>query len=301
MAIVTQSLLDFAIPDVRQVLTPRDAAFYALSVGAGQDPMDRAELAFVDPDRGPLLLPSIVVVLCHPNFWLADPATGVDAGHVVHGEQGFRIHHPPPLGTPILGHTRVTGVVDKGPGRGALIYTEKQLIDEATGAVFATTTATIFARADGGFSGPPGRVSPAYVMPAHVMPATDPVFTVDRATRPEQALYYRLNGDMNPLHSDPAAAARAGFPRPILHGLCTLGAVSAALVQQLCRGDPARLLGLDLRFSSPVFPGETIRVEMWPDGSFRARVEERDVIVVNNGLAIVEECGVSPGPSMSGV
>ena len=143
MAIVTQSLLDFAIPDVRQVLTPRDAAFYALSVGAGQDPMDRAELAFVDPDRGPLLLPSIVVVLCHPNFWLADPATGVDAGHVVHGEQGFRIHHPPPLGTPILGHTRVTGVVDKGPGRGALIYTEKQLIDEATGAVFATTTATI--------------------------------------------------------------------------------------------------------------------------------------------------------------
>ena len=296
MPIVTQSLLDFAIPDVRQVLTSRDAAFYALSVGAGQDPMDRAELAFADPDRGPLLLPSIVVVLCHPGFWLADPATGVDAGHVVHGEQGFRIHHLPPLGTPILGRTRVTGVVDKGPGRGALIYSEKQLIDEATGAVYATATATIFARADGGFSGPSGPVSPA-----HVMPATDPVFTIDRATRPEQALYYRLNGDMNPLHSDPAAAAKAGFPRPILHGLCTLGVVCTALIQGLCRGDPARLLGLDLRFSAPVFPGETIRVEMWPDGSFRARVEERGVIVVNNGMALVEECGFSPGPSMSGV
>jgi len=295
MPIVTQSLLDFAIPDVRQVLTARDAAFYALSVGAGQDPLNTAELAFADADRGPLLIPSIVVVLCQPGFWLADPATGVDAGQVVHGEQGFCIHRTPPMGEPILGRTRVTGVVDKGPGRGALIYTEKELIEEATGTVFATTTATIFARADGGFGGPSGPVSPSHALPA-TAPALIPALMIDRATRPEQALYYRLNGDMNPLHADPVAAARAGFPRPILHGLCTLGVVCTALLQGLCGGDPARLRGMNLRFSAPVVPGETIRVEMLPDGSFRARVVERDVLVVNNGKALVIDPGTVAAP-----
>ncbi len=282
MPIVTQSLLDYRVPDVRQALTRKDVAFYALSTGAGQDPMNAAELALVDPHKGPLVNPAIVVVLCHPGFWIADPATGIDAVHVVHGEQSFRILGKPPVEGPVLGRTRVTGVVDKGPGKGALVYSEKELVDEATGDVFATVSATVFARADGGFGGPSGPVRPV-----HAMPDTHPDTTADRVTRPEQALYYRLNGDMNPLHADPVLAAKAGFPRPILHGLCTLGVVSNALIQGPCGGDPARLRGLDLRFSAPVFPGETIRTEMWRDGSFRARVTERDVVVVNNGLAII--------------
>jgi acyl dehydratase len=110
--------------------------------------------------------------------------------------------------------------------------------------------------------------------------------TVDLPTRPEQALYYRLNGDDNPLHADPEVAARAGFPRPILHGLCTMGVVVHALLRALCDYDPAALRSVGLRFSAPVFPGETIRTEVWRGGGFRARVLERDVVVVSNGLAV---------------
>ena len=105
------------------------------------------------------------------------------------------------------------------------------------------------------------------------------------AARPEQALYYRLNGDDNPLHADPEVARRAGFARPILHGLCTFGVVTHALLRGLGGYEPAGLREMTLRFSAPVFPGETIRTEMWRDGSFRARVLERDVVVVDHGLA----------------
>ena len=117
---------------------------------------------------------------------------------------------------------------------------------------------------------------------------TPPDASIDLPTRPEQALYYRLNGDDNPLHSDPEIAARAGFPRPILHGLCTLGVVCHALVRTLCGYEAARLRQMDLRFSAPVFPGETIRTEIWREGgAFRARVVERDVVVVNNGRVVL--------------
>lgn len=135
-------------------------------------------------------------------------------------------------------------------------------------------------RGDGGFGGPAGPVRPS-----HPMPATAPDHVVDLPTRPEQALLYRLNGDGNPLHADPAVAEAAGFPRPILHGLCTLGVVGHALLRTLGHYDPARFQALDLRFSAPVFPGETIRTEIWDDGAFQARVVERDVLVVSNGRA----------------
>jgi acyl dehydratase len=110
---------------------------------------------------------------------------------------------------------------------------------------------------------------------------------VDLPTRPEQALYYRLNGDDNPLHSNPEVAKISGFPQPILHGLCTLGVICHALVRTLADYDASRLRGLFLRFSSPVYPGETIRTEIWADGSFRARVVERDVVVASNGFASI--------------
>jgi len=171
----------------------------------------------------------------------------------------------------------VTGLVDKGAGRGALLFSEKRLTDAATGALLATTGATTFLRGDGGFGGASGPVPPP-----HPMPAGAPETTIELPTRPEQALLYRLNGDDNPLHADPAVAARAGFPRPILHGLCTLGVVTHALLR--ARGYGAAPRRLQLRFSAPVFPGETIRTNIWPDGSFRARVVERDVVVIDHGL-----------------
>jgi len=281
MPIDAEALLRYAIPEVRQRLTPQDAVLYALSVGLGQDPLDTRQLDFVDHHRNLRALPFMAVVLGHPGFWLADPRTGVDAVRLVHGEQGIVIHHAFPIGGEIIGRSRVTGLVDKGPGRGALLYSEKLILNAADSTLLATTTSTTFLRGDGGFGGPAGPVRPP-----HPMPATPPDHVVDLPTRPEQALLYRLNGDDNPLHADPAVAAAAGFPRPILHGLCTLGVVGHALLRTLGAYDPARFRALDLRFSAPVFPGETIRTEIWYDGAFQARVIERDVLVVSNGHAI---------------
>ena len=120
------------------------------------------------------------------------------------------------------------------------------------------------------------------------LPARAPDMVCDLGTRPEMALIYRLSGDYNPLHAEPAAAEAAGFDRPILHGLGTFGVSGHALLKTMCRYDPARLTSFSGRFSAPVFPGETIRTEMWRDGnlvSFRARVVERDVVAINNGRA----------------
>ena len=283
MAIHYETLLNFPIPEERQRLTRREAAFYALSVGLGQDPLDERQLDFVDARRAMRAVPSMAVVLGNPGFWLADPRTGVDAVRVLHGEQGIALHRPLPVEGEIVGRTRVAGLVDKGAGKGALLYLEKQVLDAASGEALATLRSTVVLRGDGGFGGPSGPVRPP-----HPAPHGEPDLIVDLPTRPEQALYYRLNGDDNPLHSDPGTAARAGYPRPILHGLCTLGVVAHALLRALGGYDPARFRQLDLRFSAPVFPGETIRTEIWRDGAFRARVVERDVLVVTHGHAVFD-------------
>jgi len=280
MAIDANRLLNWPVPEIRQTLTARDSILYAVSIGVGQDPMDTQELRFLD-ERQLIAMPSMAVVLGYPGFWLADPGTGVDAVKLVHGEQGLTIHKPLPATGEILGITKVTGLVDRGAGKGALLYSDRIVQDAATGEKLATLSSTTFLRGDGGFGGASGPVKAP-----HPEPDRAPDLALDLATRPEQALLYRLNGDYNPLHMDPAVAARAGFPRPILHGLCSFGVVCHALVKALCAGDPVRFGGMDLRFSSPVYPGETIRTEIWhEDGgaAFRARVVERDKIVVSNG------------------
>jgi len=279
MTIDYDTLLNYPIAPVRQCYTARDTAFYALSIGFGSDPMDERQLRYVEPRGGLTTSPSMAVVLGHPGFWLGDPATGVDAVRLVHGEQAFTLHAPLPPEGEIEATTRVTGIVDKGPGKGALLYSEKRIVDVASGALLATTASTTFLRGDGGFGGPAGPVRAA-----HALPEGAPDLVVDLPTRPEQALYYRFNGDDNPLHYDPKVAAAAGFERPILHGLCTLGVVTHALLRGLLDYDAGALGSLQARFSAPVFPGETIRTEIWRDGSFRARAVERDVVVVNNGL-----------------
>lgn len=278
MPINPEHLLNYRIPPVTHIYGPAEIALYALSIGMGQDPMDLRQLTYLGAAGvAPKAMPAIVNVLGHPGFWLADPATGVDALKVVHGEQGMTLHRPVPPQGQVTAQTQVTGLIDKGPGRGALLYTEKTLHD-ADGTLLATCRGTTFLRGDGGFGGAAG---PARV--PHQVPDTAPDHVFDTPTRPEQALLYRWNGDPNPLHLDPAVAARAGFPRPILHGLCSFGCAAHALLAVLCDYDDRRFGAMDARFTAHVFPGETLRTEIWADGSFRTRAVERDVIVIGNG------------------
>lgn len=272
-------LMNYRMPEVRQRIAPRDAALYALSVGIGQDPTDRAQLRFVEHERDLIALPSQALVLAPPpGLWTLAEETGIDAGKLVHGEQALVVHGALPVEGEVLSRTRIDGIVDKGPGKGALLYTTRDLIDVATDTVVSSAESTVFLRGDGGYGGPS-----APIKAAAAVPATPPDLVVELPTRPEQALYYRLNGDLNPIHSDPDAAARAGFARPILHGLCTFGIVCHALVRAVCDYDPARLGSMRLRFTAPVMPGETIEVDIWRSGSFRARVAGRDAVAASNG------------------
>jgi acyl dehydratase len=285
MPIHHETLLNFPIPEIRQTLRWQDSALYALSLGCGYDPLDESDLRFVTEGAAMRALPTMAVVLGYPGFWLRDPRTGVDAVRLVHGEQSLTLHAPLPVQGEIIGRSRVTGLVDRGEGKGALLYSERVIVDATTGAKLATLEQSTFLRGDGGFGGPSGPVK----KPAPE-PEGDPRLIVDLPTRPEMALLYRLNGDHNPLHSDPAVAAKAGFARPILHGLATFGVVGRALLRAVCGGDPARFRRTSCRFSAPVFPGETIRTEIWPrDGAaaFRARVLERNLVVISNGEMIL--------------
>ena len=282
MAIVYDKLLALKIPESEQAYTEGDAIFYALSLGLGQDPMSEDELPFVY-EKGLKVLPTFPCVVAHPGFWARDLDTGIDWVKGVHGEHRLELHKPlAPKGT-LVGYTRVLDVVDKGAGKGALVFSERKVRDKASGEVLATITQTSFCRGDGGFGGPQ-RPTPA----PHTLPDRAPDMTCDLPTRPEMALLYRWNADMNPLHADPAIAKAAGYPRPILHGLATFGVAGHAILKTMCGYDPGRFKSIAGRFSSPVYPGETIRTEMWRDGpvvSFRSRLVERDVIVLNNGRA----------------
>ncbi len=282
MTIIYDKLLALDIPQVVQTYTEKDTILYALGLGLGHDPLNADELPFVY-EKSIKLLPTFAVVLGWPGFWARDLDTGIDWVKLVAGEQGLVLHRPlAPRGT-IVGKTRVTEIIDKGPGKGALVYSERVVVDQATGERIATATQTTFCRADGGFGG-----RPREALAPHAIPERAPDQVCDLATRPETALIYRLSGDPNPLHVDPAVAKAAGFPRPILHGLATFGVAGHAILKTLCGYDPTRFKALAGRFSAPVFPGETIRTEMWRDGavvSFRARVVERDVIALNNGHA----------------
>ena len=273
-------LLSWPFEDVVQRYTSKDAMLYALGVGLGMDPVDREQLPFVY-EKDLRVLPTFPVVLCHPGAWNADPASGIVRNQVLHGEQGVTLHRPLPPQATLRGRTRIVDVIDKGEGRGALVYTERRIVDDSTGDPGATLTATSFCRANGGFGGPSGPVRQPPPIPERPADAV-----VHLPTLPQAALLYRLNADYNPLHADPDVAAKAGFPRPILHGLCTFGVAGHAILQAACGYDPARIASIETRFSAPLFPGETISVEVWRDGgviSFRAWVQARQVKVLDNG------------------
>jgi acyl dehydratase len=282
MTIVYEKLMALEIPPAEQSYGPKDCMLYALGIGLGHDPMNEDELPFVY-EKNLKVLPTMGAVLGHPGFWARDRDTGIDWVRIVNGEQGIRLHQPLKGQNTVVGRQRIVEVIDKGADKGALVLSERKVADKATGELIATVTQTTFCRADGGFGGPP-REAPE----PHPIPTRAPDAVCELATRPEAALIYRLSGDRNPLHADPAVAREAGFPRPIMHGLGNFGIAGHAVLKTMCGYDPARLTAFACRFSAPVYPGETLRTEMWRDGpmvSFRARVVERDAIAVNNGRA----------------
>ena len=279
-------LRNWPFEEVSQTYTTRDSILYALGVGLGADPMDESELPYVFEEAdGFAALPTMAAVLAGPGFWARDPESGVDWVRLLHGEQGIELHRPLPPAATVTARSEITGIVDKGAGRGALILTERTLRDAETGGKIATLTSTTFARGNGGYGGPSDE-APA----PHRLPERAPDAACDLPTLGRAALVYRLSGDYNPLHASPAVAAAAGFDRPILHGLCSLGVAGHAILKTCCGMDARRFGSLRLRFSAPVYPGETIRTEMWRDGdrvSFRSLVPERGATVLDNGLAIV--------------
>lgn len=280
MVLNPDQLLAARIPEIEQHYGWRDCALYSLGIGIGLDPMDDADLAFLDETRLKVH-PAMANVLGYPGFWQRDPAFGLDWKRVVHGEHAFRLHRPMPVEGRVRGVSRIVDLVDKGEGRGALLFVQRLITDMDSGELIATVNQTIFARGDGGFNGAP-RTLPA----PQAIPDRAPDLVVNAVTSPQSALIYRLSGDYNPLHSDPAAARASGFERPILHGLATFGVVCHALMKSLCSSEPAAVRAMSGRFSAPVFPGETLAVEIWREAgaaSFRATVRERAAVVVNNG------------------
>jgi acyl dehydratase len=254
--------------------TSKDALLYAVGVGAGiDDPLQ--ELAFTTENTGGVaqqVLPTYAVLLAQVPG--ARRIGDFDPAMLVHAEQSFELHRPLPAEGTVRATSKVTGIYDKGSG--ALVAMESTAVDPETGEAVITSRSSAFIRGEGGFGGDRG--------PRDEWAAPDrkPDHQVTYVTRPEQALVYRLSGDRNPLHSDPAFAARAGFDRPILHGLCTYGVTGRALLHALAGSDPARFASMAGRFSSPVMPGESLTVSMWSEGEtalFRTTKEDGTVVI----------------------
>jgi acyl dehydratase len=258
--------------------TPTDALLYALGVGCTSH-----DLAFCTENSHDLaqrVLPTFALVLGQqgdPDR--ITPAIGVsamsavgsyDPKMVVHGTSTLALPGPLPAAGEVDAYTRIAAIWDKGSA--AIVELETEGRDRHTGAVRYTTGAGVFIRGAGGFGGARGPAGAA-----DALPDRPPDAVVHYETGAEQALLYRLSGDRNPLHSDPVFAQRAGFERPILHGLCTFGFAGRALVDVVCDGDPARFRSMRGRFASPVYPGDTISVRIWIDGNeARFRTERAD-------------------------
>jgi acyl dehydratase len=257
-------------------MTERDTILYALGIGAN-------DLRHVYEARLEAL-PMMAVILAYPGFFGKDPRYELTWQKILHGEQSVEIHRPLPTSGTFIGTTQIDEIYDKGPEKGAIMLMSRVIRVAGDPDPIATVRSSNVLRGDGGFAQHPNGAPPA----PHPVPGDRPAdIALTLLTREDQALLYRLSGDYNPLHVEPEVARGAGFDRPILHGLCTFGVVGRALIDAVCGGDGGRLRRMDVRFSSPVYPGETIRTEIWREGegqaAFRASVVERGVVVINNG------------------
>jgi acyl dehydratase len=257
----------------------KDTMLYALSVGASRDATDPVDLRLTY-EKDLVALPSMASVLSSPGLWMRQPEYEIDWVRLLHGEQSIELKRPLPVEGTVHGHFRVVAVKDKGADKGASLFFERILKDE-NGEDIVTIRSTYVLRGDGG-CGDWGEAPEALTE----LPDRSPDHAVAVPTLDNQALLYRLNGDFNPIHSDPEVARAAGFDRPIMHGLGSMGIACHALVREFCEGDPTRVSAMSLRFSKPFFPGETMALECFEeDGTvrFRARATERDAVVLDLG------------------
>ncbi len=284
-----QAVKNWDFGNIEHTYTQRDTMLYALGIGFGFDPMDAGQLRFVY-EKDLQVVPSMVAVLGTPGFWWRDPRTGADWVKLVHGEQRIRIFKPLPAAATLIAKNRVVSLTDKGAGKGAIAVIQRDIYASGSSEPLAQSTQVTFLRGDGGFSAQSGVSDPGpEALPA--MPDAAPDMEVDLPSLEQAALIYRLSGDYNPLHADPEVARKAGFPRPILHGLCTFGMATHTVLKACCDYRPESLKAMSVRFTAPLYPGETVRFQLWRRGNhvhLRARVAARDVIVLNNGLIELE-------------
>jgi len=283
MPLDVDALLANETRDIPFSYSDRDSILYALSVGMGRSLDDAKSLRYMYEHKGGAqTLPTMASVLV-PNLF--PPDLGWDYAQVLHLDQRLILHRPLPPATALLINKRITDVFDRGGSRGALVAFEAEGRLAKDDTALFTIGSTILARGDGGCGAPKGRTAPP-----HPIPSRDADLNCLIDTTLEQALLYRLNGDRNPLHADPALAKAAGFERPILHGLCTYGIACHAILKTICDYDHTLIREFDARFAAPVLPGDTIRTEMWQDGnviSFQCVVDERQSTVIKGGRCVL--------------
>ncbi len=263
--------------------TEKDVILYALSIGLARNALDMRELRYAFEGGNRLMtIPTFASVLIPDMF---PPDLGWDFEQVLHCEQRLAVYRPLPPAADLKVDKRIAAVHDLGTGKGAMLYFEAEGRLASDDTVLFSSRSTLLARGDGGFGGTRGD-SP----PPHRVPDREPDLACQLKVDSNQALWYRLNGDFNPLHADPELATRVGFQRPILHGLCTYGIACHAILKTVLDYDSTLIAEFDARFSSPVLPGDTIATDIWQDGnviSFECRVVERNVTVIRHGRCLL--------------
>jgi 3-hydroxyacyl-CoA dehydrogenase/3a,7a,12a-trihydroxy-5b-cholest-24-enoyl-CoA hydratase len=272
---IDQSIVGRKLPAIPAAWDQKDVMLYALGVG-------ETSLPFCY-ERDLKVLPTFAVVPAFPAMFTLGSAMQVNPMMVLHGEQRIELAGPIPTSTTIVSQPVVVAVYDKV--KGAVVVVEVESRDEK-GTLLFKNTFTTFARGEGGFGGDRGPSGPRNEPPARA-----PDAVVEMPTLEHQALIYRLSGDMNPLHADPDMAALGGYPKPILHGLCTFGHVGRAILHRFCGSDPASMKDFEVRFSGVVYPGETIVTEMWRESPTRvvvqAKTKERGEVVLSSAAATI--------------